>query len=77
MVVNRATIEVTLDCEQSLIFVHSWWNFSFTVGGIRTLKLKEDKENTKLLIRIKQLHIFLKLIRLTILLASFACNVFF
>ena len=26
MVVNRATIEVTLDCEQSLIFVHSWWN---------------------------------------------------
>ena len=26
MVVTRATIEVTLDCEQSLIFVHSWWN---------------------------------------------------
>ena len=26
MVVNRATIEVTLDCEQSLIFFHSWWN---------------------------------------------------
>lgn len=67
MVVNRATIEVTLDCAQSLIFVHSWWNKNI---GRREREYQASDHN-------QTIEHFPGTDSVTILLANFACNVFF